>query len=396
MADRPLLGNRKLIRGHNRSTVLSTILTAGPISRVKLSQTIGLSPASITNLTAELLEEELIQETRQGESSGGRRPILMEINPNGGHVVGLKLTDQVIIGALTDLSAKVLSKQTTPLQGIEPENIVDKIAEMVKDLLKEAKVPRKNLRGVGLGLAGVVDAEKGVSRQHPFFGWRDVPLGNMLQKRLNTLVHIDNDVKALTMAEMLYGNGQGVSEFMTVTIGRGIGLGIVVSGQIYRGARGGGGEFGHIVVDPEGPACGCGKNGCLEAFVAEPALVREGQIAVQKGTLPPFSTLDELIIQAEEGDEVAQNVFTDAGRILGREIANLINIFSPQLILVSGEGTRIGDLIFDPMRSAIHSYAMSTLRNDTEIRVDHWGDDAWAIGAASLVLGDYFASPINK
>jgi len=396
MADKPLLGNRKLIRGHNRSTVLNAILTAGSISRAELSQTIGLSPASITNLTADLLEEDLILETRQGESRGGRRPILLELNPKGGYVVGLKLTDQQIIGALTDLSANVLSNQTTALQGSEPEKIVDRIADTVTALLKEAKVPRNNLRGVGLGLAGVVDAEMGVSRQHPFFGWRDVPLGAMLQNRLKTLVHIDNDVKALTQAELLFGAGQGVSEFLTVTIGRGVGLGIVTGGKLYRGSHGGSGEFGHIVVEPDGRSCSCGKQGCLETIVAEPSLVVAGQKAVKEGKLDPFTNLADLIDQAETGHPVAAKIFTDAGLVLGREIANLINIFNPELVLLSGEGTRIGDLIFLPMHSAINEHTMSTLRNDSVVRVDHWGDDAWAVGAASLVLQDFFASPIDR
>ena len=396
MNNRPLLGNRTLIRGLNRSTVLNSILAEGAISRAALSQLIGLSPASITNLTAELLEQGLILETIQGESSGGRRPIILEINPAGGYVVGLKLTDQQIIGALTDLSAKVLSNQTTPLAGKKPDQIVLKIAETVAALLKAAKVPRKKLRGVGLGLAGVVDAENGISRQHPFFGWRDVPLGAMLQDQLKTLVHIDNDVKALTNAELLYGAGQGISDFLTVTIGRGVGLGIVIGGQLYRGSRGGGGEFGHIVVDLQGPECDCGKNGCLEAFVAESSLIREGQTAVKSGSLVPFQTLDDLIKLGHNGESAAVKVFADAGRVLGREIANLVNIFNPELILVSGEGTRIGDLIFQPMQESIRDCVMSTLRDDTEIRIDLWGDDAWAIGAASLVLADYFASPINK
>ncbi len=385
-----------MIRGLNRSTVLNTILAEGAISRAALSKSIGLSPASITNLTAELLEQGLILETKQGESRGGRRPTLLEINPDGGYVVGLKLTDRQLIGALTDLSAKVLSNEVTTLDGSQPEQIVEKIAGTVTSLLKKAHVPRKKLRGVGLGLAGVVDSQNGISRQHPIFGWQDVPLGALLQEKLKTLVHIDNDVKALTTAELLYGAGQGVSEFLTVTIGRGIGLGIVVGGQLYRGSRGGSGEFGHIVVDPKGQPCSCGKIGCLETFVAEPALLQSGQCAAENGDLDPFTTLDELINFAESGQTAAVKLFSTAGQVLGREIANLINIFNPALVIVSGEGTRIGELIFSSMTAAIKEYAMSTLKSDTEVRIDPWGDDAWAVGAASLVLQDFFSSPINR
>jgi predicted NBD/HSP70 family sugar kinase len=252
------------------------------------------------------------------------------------------------------------------------------------------------LRGVGLGLAGVVDAERGISRQHPFFGWRDVPLGAVLREELDTLVHIDNDVKALTMAELLYGAGQGVDEFLTITIGRGIGLGIVAGGQLYRGSQGGGGEFGHIVVDPDGPACGCGKAGCLEAYAAEPALLRQAREAQDAGELPDFETMDDLIALGRKGEPAAVRIFAEAGRVLGREIANLLNLFNPALVLVSGEGTRIGELIFQPMQEAINQYALPTLRSDTEVRVDPWGDDAWAVGAASLVLQEFFTSPLHR
>jgi predicted NBD/HSP70 family sugar kinase len=393
---KPPLGNRKLIRDLNRSTVLNTILSRGPISRAALAQFIGLSPASITNLTAELLEQGLILETKHGESSGGRRPILLEINPNGGFVIGLKLTEEQIIGALTDLSAEVLSNQTTPLAGTEPGQIVEKVGVSVTDLLRKAKVSRKKLRGVGVGMAGVVDAERGISRQHPFFGWRDVPLGGMLRDRLGTLVHIDNDVNALTLAELLYGAGQGANDFLTVTIGRGVGLGIVVGGKLYRGARGGGGEFGHIVVEPNGPLCNCGKRGCLEAFVGERALLREAQEAADRGEIPPIETIEDLISAGTSGDVTVKQIFSNAGRILGREVANLVNVFNPELILISGEGTRIGDLIFQAMYSSIDEYAMPTLKNDTEVRIDPWGDDAWAVGAASLVLREFFASPIHR
>jgi predicted NBD/HSP70 family sugar kinase len=183
---------------------------------------------------------------------------------------------------------------------------------------------------------------------------------------------------------------------LTITIGRGIGLGIVVGGQLYRGSQGGGGEFGHIVVDPEGPVCGCGKKGCLEAYAAEPALLRQAQEAREAGSLPDFETLEDLIALGRKGEPAAVKIFTEAGEVLGREIANLLNLFNPELVLVSGEGTRIGDLIFKPMLTAIDSFALATLRSDTEVRIDPWGDDAWAVGAASLVLQEVFSSPLHR
>jgi N-acetylglucosamine repressor len=242
----------------------------------------------------------------------------------------------------------------------------------------------------------VVDAERGISRQQPFFDWIDVPLGEMLTQRLGVSVHIDNDVNALTLAERLYGAGQEVDDFLTVTVGRGVGLGVVIGGQLYRGALGGGGEFGHIVMEADGPQCDCGKRGCLEAFVGERALLREANEAARRGELPLIHTVDELIRSGQDGNPIARRIFAHAGEVLGRGIATLNNLFNPRLILLSGEGVSAGEMLFEPMRTSIQIHTMPALRKDTEIRIDPLGDDAWARGAASLVLKGLFESPMHK
>ncbi|MCL5429668.1 MAG: ROK family protein, partial [Chloroflexi bacterium] len=150
------------------------------------------------------------------------------------------------------------------------------------------------------------------------------------------------------------------------------------------------GEFGHTVIDPNGPLCDCGKRGCLEAYVADPGLLRDAKkkLGIQK------LAMDELLVLAEKGDKKAVAIFSSAGETLARGIANLINVLSPALIIISGEGVRAGNLIFDPMRVALEDYVMAGLAGDTEIRIDTWDDNAWARGAAGLVLGELFRSPI--
>jgi predicted NBD/HSP70 family sugar kinase len=387
--------NRQLIRALNRSTVLNTIKSRGPIGRAEIARRTGLSPATVSSLTADLIAKRLILETEPGASSGGRRPILLEINPQGGYVVGIKLTEEKAIAALTNLEAEVLDKRTDDLPGSAPEQVVRAIERCVGRLLQATSIDPDQLLGVGVGLAGVVDADAGISRQQPFLGWRDVPLGEMLSERLNTLVHIDNDVNALTLAERLYGRGQGIDDFLTVTVGRGVGLGIVIGGQLYRGARGGGGEFGHLVVDVDGPRCECGKNGCLEAYVGEAGLLRQAKQAAEGGRLPEINSIDELLTLSGDGNPAAVHLLERSGRSLGQGVANLINLFNPALVLISGEGVRYGKTFFDPMRQALASNTMPALIDDTEIHIDPWGDDAWAVGAASLVLRDLFASPLQ-
>lgn len=390
------IGNRQLIRAINRSAVLNTVKSRGPIGRAEIARRTGLSPATVSSLTADLIERQLILETEPGESSGGRRPILLDINPGGGYVVGIKLTESHVIAALINLEAQVLDRRTDDLPGTAPAQVVSSIATSVAQLLETAGLQHGQLLGVGVGLAGVVDAEAGVSRQQPFLNWRDVPLGKMLSETLNTLVHIDNDVNALTLAERLYGRGQGIDDFLTVTVGRGVGLGIVIGGQLFRGARGGGGEFGHLVVDVNGPACECGKRGCLEAYIGESGLLRQADQFAQAGEMPPVDSVDQLLALAMDGHLQAAQLFERSGRSLGQGIANLVNLFNPARILISGEGVRYGELFFSAMRQALEANTMPALLGDTEVRIDPWGDDAWAVGAASLVLRDLFVSPLQQ
>jgi glucokinase-like ROK family protein len=391
------LGNRDLIRAINRSNVLNTIKTNGSISRIEIARSTGLSAATVTGITADLIADGFVYEKEEGDSRGGRRPILLAINPRGGYVVGIKLMEDHAIGAITDLEATIVAKYSCKLKDKSLDTAIESLIEVVNVLMGEGDIVSEQLLGVGVGLAGIVNAKKGVLRYSPYFGWHDVPLVEILRSRLKVPIYIDNDVNTLTLNEQLFGTGQGKENFLTVTIGRGVGLGIVVNGQIYRGGNGAGGEFGHTIIDPEGHQCDCGKKGCLETYVSDPALLRLASEAASRGELPEEPrNVDELIAYAKSGVSVAQSIIAQGGVTLGYGIANLINIFNPQEVIISGEGVRAGELMFDPMRATISQYVMPGLAEDTEICIDVWKDDAWARGAASLVLQELFKSPIYK
>lgn len=391
------LGNRELIRAINRSTILNSIKTHGAIPRAEIARLTGLSPATVTGITAELIQDNLVFEKESGDSSGGRPPIMLAINPNGGCVVGIKVMEDHALGALTDLEASLLGKQSYPLTDTSPEGISRSLSELVAELLKMSENPVPNLMGVGVGLAGIVEAGQGLVRQSPFFGWNDVPLREMIQNRVNVPVYVDNDVNTLAFAEKWFGAGRGIDNFLVVTVGRGIGLGIVSNGQFNHGARGGAGEIGHTVIQPGGELCACGKRGCLEMYASEPALLRQAAKAFEQGQLSFLpKTPEELIALAASGEKAAQEIFARAGELLGQSIANLVNIFNPQRVLINGEGVRAGNWLFDPMRAAIDEHTMPGLRQDVSILVEPLGDDAWARGAASLVLHELFESPIKR
>jgi predicted NBD/HSP70 family sugar kinase len=390
-------GNRDLIRAINRSHVLNAIKSYGPIGRADIARRTGLSPATVTSISAKLIAQNLVLEKSAGDSSGGRPPILLVINPRGGYVVGIKLTETHAICALTDLEAMILAKSSLPLSGHDPIQVVDDLARMVLSFIREQKIAKKQLLGVGVGLAGIIDAENGILRQSPIYGWNNVPLQEMLQSKLHIPVYIENDVNTLTLTERWFGPGQGVDHFLTVTVGRGVGLGIVANGQFYRGQSGGAGEFGHITINSDGPLCACGKRGCLEAYIGDPGLIRSAQEAYARGELSgPVQEVDELLSLAQRGDSCAVQIFGEAGRILGIGIATLINLFNPKKIIISGEGTREGDFLFLPMKESIQQNTMPGLYDPDTVEIIPWGDDAWARGAAGLVLREVFESPIHK
>lgn len=388
---RQLIGNRDLIRAINRSSVLNTIKSAGPLSRTEVSRRTGLSAATITTITNELIEDHLVFEKEEGDSSGGRKPILLALNPRGGFVVGAKLTEDHISAALTDLEATILARRTIALEDTHQDTVLASFCRVVDDLLETERINRERFYGVGVGLAGIVDSEHGLLRQSPIFGWEQIPLAAQLHACLAAPVYIDNDVNTLTLTELWFGRGLGIDNFLTVTIGRGVGLGIVLDGKLYTGAHGGAGELGHTVISPDGPLCACGKRGCLETYISDPALVLQAQALGMQ-----VEQVEDLVGLVEAGDERAQALLAEAGALLGRSLANLVNVLVPQLIILSGEGVRAGDWLFEPMRRTLKAHTMPALARDFVLKIDVWDEYAWARGAAGLVLRQLFESPVYK
>jgi N-acetylglucosamine repressor len=382
--------NRQLIRQMNEAVILGMIHDRGPIARTDIADATGLSPATVTGITAEFIGQGLIFEQEPGISTGGRPPVLLSINRDAGCVVGIKLTEQQIIATLTDLGAQMLELRVSPLgDDHRPEDVVASMARIINDLRDTQ--PDRQFYGAGIGLAGAIDRVAGICRFSPFFHWRDVPLRSLLEAQIDRPVVIENDVSALTLAERWFGGGAGLTDFIVVTLGRGIGLGMVLDGHLYRGGKGAGGEFGHFSMDPNGPRCDCGKRGCLEALVGEQAL--SGQIESVFGI---GVSLDEGVNRARIGDLTAQKIFADAGRTLGIALAGIINVLNPTRVIVGGEGVQMLDLLIDPMRETLAENCFDGLFDDLDLVIEPWGDEAWARGAAGLMLDELFHARLDR
>jgi N-acetylglucosamine repressor len=381
--------NKQLIRQMNEAVVLGIVHDHGPISRTEIADLAHLAPATITGIMSKLIRLGLVREHESGQSVIGRPRVLIEIARDAGCVVGVKLTETQLIGALTDLGAEAIAVQTRPLApDRSPEAIVAELERLVADL--RASVPGRRFFGVGVGLAGAIDRKAGICRFSPYLPWRDVPLRRMLEQRVGAPVVIENDVSALTLAERWFGGGADLTDFVVVTLGRGIGLGMVLDGRLYRGGSGAGGEFGHLTMDTHGPRCDCGKTGCLEAMVGEHELARRIAAIHGEGT-----SLDVGAALARAGDVKLRAVFAEAGELLGLALSGIVNVLNPTRVIVGGEGAQMLDLLLDPMRDALRTNCFDGLFDDLDLVVEPWGDEAWARGAAGLVLDELFHARLN-
>src|SRR5262245_49072499 len=269
-------GSKGLSRDLNRIAILRLIGASGPIARRDVARQLGLSPATVTSVTRELLEHGVVRVADTALSNGGRPAILLELVGGAASAFGVKVAPNHLVGVRVNLDAELLERFELEFDAAASGSL-DRLAGVLAAWLKRSPA-QPPLLGIGLGMPGVVDT---VRRRvdSPMLGWENVALSRILEKRLRLPVVVDNDVNTLAVSERLYGRGRDVEHFITVTIGRGIGLGIVAGGDIYHGYGGGAGEFGHVSAVDDGPRCSCGRHGCLEAVVADPALVAEGRAA---------------------------------------------------------------------------------------------------------------------
>ncbi len=402
--------SRELGKQINTKLILN-LIKAGPTSRAEIAIESGLSAATVSNLTSELMDQGLIRESGVGEASRGRPPVLLSLNSDARFVVGVKVMPGNLVAGVADRDAEAIAHRALGDLGVPvgptgsldttPAQVVEKVALLVDDVITDAGIERSDILGVGLGLAGFIDSNAGVCRYSPFFGWSDVNLASPLTLALGLDVYLENDVNSLTIAEQWFGHGRGYEHFVVVTVGRGIGVGFVLNGRFYAGHEGGVGELGHVTVVPDGPTCSCGRSGCLEMMASDQALIQAARDSVADGSLTVLSDADDitvaaLVAAADGGDDTARSLIADSGRWLGIGLATIVNLLNPELIIVAGEGVEAGHLRLDPMREALRKGRFDSLGADTKLVVESSGDVTWARGAACVVLSEFFRSPLHR
>ena len=397
------VSNREFTKTINQFNILNTIRRAGLISRVEIAELTGQSRAAVTNITAHLLKEKVIVEKEtKTSSSRGRRRVLLALNPAAAYVVGVKLSAFQVSFAVTNMQADVLSSLIVPVRigKKSVEFVADLIEEGIRHCVSEALINMSKISGIGIGIPGLVNSEKGITYWSALYKKGNTTLRNLIQNRLNIKTYIENDANTVTLAQQWFGEGKGVDNFLVVTVEHGVGMGIVVNGQIYRGVKGIGAEFGHMVIKPGGALCRCGKRGCIESYVADYSVL-EAAIDARKAGKWQFSNISSLTIEevtaiAKKGEPALQKIFKRSGEILGLGISGLVQIFNPEKIIIAGEGVRAGALLFEPMQKMVKAHTTPEMFETLQIVIQKWQDKDWARGAASLVLQELYKSPLDR
>jgi predicted NBD/HSP70 family sugar kinase len=375
--------------------VFEAVRTRGTVARVDVARALDISPATVTSLSANLISNGFIEEAAlkkpQLETAGrGRPPIELKITGTAGHVIGIKISDQFNSAVMVDMSGKTICTVSlpTPKTRRDPHSILVETQALIDAALNTAGFARDAITAIAVGLPGMVDFDAGRVIWCPFMTERDIALRDMLQDAFGYPVRIDNDANLLTLAELWFGAGRSRDNFAVVSIEHGVGMGLVIDHEIRRGGMGLGMELGHTKVQMDGALCRCGRRGCLEAYVADYALVREASTALNTpyaGT-DTREMLETLYARAKSGDAAAKAIFSRAGRYLAMGLANVATLFDPALIVLSGERLRFDYLYADEVLAEMQRLTFEQGRAPTPIEIHAWGDFIWAQGAAALAL----------
>lgn len=373
--------------------VFECIRRYGPIARVDVANDTGISPATVTAIVAEMIEEGLVEESpdinADSDKKRGRPRVYLKIRGDAHLVGGLKIADRSISAVITNFEGEQIAKRETPLTktGYETAELAECCAEAIDLTARDAGLRASALSAVGVGMAGLIDAKQGFVHWSPSLLSRNVAIAPTLSERMKTPVFVDNDANLVAMAERLFGRGRDIDNFLVVTIESGVGIGIVLEGKVYRGVRGCGAEFGHTKIQLDGALCRCGQRGCLEAYVADYALFREASVAYPDGDqMDQARAVESLIADARKGVQPAQTIVARAARMFGMGLANLVNIFDPELILLVGERMHLDHLYEEEIQNSIRNLTVEVDAPPPKIVICKWSDEMWALGAAAFAI----------
>lgn len=400
-----LIGSRsRSIRSHNLRAILLLLLWRDHISRAKIAELTGLSTTTVTNLITELLEQGIVIEDgieqTDNQRGVGRPRVTLRLVPNARFGVGIHIGVGSVVVTLTDLFARPLATSVLEYPIERPaEEVLDEIQQLVEQVIAQSGAERRRIVGVGVGASGLVDSQTGVNVLAPNLGWHNVPIRDRLSAALQLPVFVDNNVRAMALAEAMFSAGSEVHVLAFVYARIGVGAGFVLDGHLFRGGTGAG-EIGHVTIMADrGEPCRCGNTGCLETLVSETSIIRsahtiaarapDGILAahLRRTDKPPIECIFDA---ARQGDTATQAMLDECATYMGIGLANLVNTLSPELIVLGGIFAQGQDLLFPVVKETLRQRAFANLGEQVRLQPPAFGQNAGVIGAAALALNAFF------
>jgi predicted NBD/HSP70 family sugar kinase len=348
----------------NRGLLLRALHHGGPASRADLAKLVGLTPATVSSVVKELIDAELVRELGRTSGNVGKPATVIGIRPDGRHLAAISLSDpDRVVGALVDLSGQVVEQRSTPRDGVTGAAAVELVGALCDELLAAADRP---VLGIGVASPGIVDPG-GTVLNAARLDWHRVDVAGELRRHTSLPVHVANDANAAALAHLTFGPPHH-TDFMLVRVGQGVGVGIVLDGALFRGSRSAAGEIGHVVVDPNGAPCTCGKRGCLETVISAPIL--------------------DALLAAEHRDRDTDEVLRHAGEHLGIALATVLSALDIGDVVLSGPDPVLTEPFRQAIVQAVAARTMPEISDELEIRPAGFGDDDVILGAAALVLDE--------
>lgn len=385
----PAKATHQQTKAHNQLLVLRTIFDHMKISRAEVARQTKLTRVTVSELVAELIESGLVAEVGLGTSAGGKTPILLSVVEDAYHMIGVDLANDEFRGAVVNLRGEIRSSLSIPLEDSADNQIsLNQVYELLDALVARTDRP---LLGIGIGTPGLLDTANGIVRNAVNLGWVDLPLGNLLQERYQMPVYLANDSQVSALAEHIFGAGRSESNLVVVRVGRGIGAGIILNGQLFQGDGFGAGEIGHIRLrhdagdrDLHGERCRCGNSDCIETIGSTLAITRRLQAA--SGEAGASLSMEAILSAFEAGDPLVCRVVREAGWAVGFGVACLISSLNIRRVLLVGSVTRFGDAWLQAVREELNRCVLPALARETNLAFGEIGANAVILGACALLM----------
>lgn len=380
-----MLGNAIIIRKWNLSSIFKAIRKQGPISRIELTEITGCSAGTVSNHVRTLIKKGFVIETEKGISSGGRKPIQLMINPHKAYIFSIEIEVNQIKIVMFDLEIKVVTKSIIPI--IYKDNYKRTLKQVffeMDKMMEEKNLKLDNLLGTGVAVPGLIDKEKGILEFAPNLGWKNVYISKIFKDKYNLPVILDNEAKAAAIGEREFIYPK-MDNMVFISINEGIGCGVILNGELYRGASGNAGEFGHIIIDTNGPLCHCGNKGCWETLASESYIVNR---YLKLSNSNKELTKKEIYQLGKNGHKKVIEIFNEAGRNIGIGLVNIINGLSPELLVIGGGIVEIKDYVYEEIIKKLEENALSISYRSVKIKFSKLGSLAAVYGMADLIINE--------